>query len=273
MSVVMSSVRMLIAIVAVLGLAESQAQVGRPQKARAALPGENGLIAFVRDVSTTINSNPEIHVMEADGSNVTRLTNSPGADILPAWSPDGTRIAFASDRDGAGNPDVGLVERDIFVMNANGSGQTNLTLTPDVDELHPAWSADGQIVFWRRADVSDPSELVRMDADGSNATVLPLTGSTLGHAVSPDDATVAYVSGSFLIKANFDGTGVVQIAQVRGAHNPDWSFDGERIVWGEIDIQQNPPRFDIKAVDAAGGRQTSYTQEGTQRPGLPTANR
>ena len=56
--------------------------------------------------------------MNADGSNQTNLTNNTAPDIEPAWSPDGTRIAFHSERDGNG---------DIYVMNANGSNQTQLT--------------------------------------------------------------------------------------------------------------------------------------------------
>ena len=73
--------------------------------------------------------------MNADGSNVTRLTNRPSGDSLPAWSPDGRRIAFVSSREG----NSGI--RDIYVMNADGSNVTRLTnhLGQDRD---PAWTAD-----------------------------------------------------------------------------------------------------------------------------------
>ena len=56
--------------------------------------------------------------MNADGTGQTRLTNNAAFDIEPAWSPDGTKIAFASDRDG---------NVEIYVMNADGTGQTRLT--------------------------------------------------------------------------------------------------------------------------------------------------
>jgi Tol biopolymer transport system component len=67
-------------------------------------------------------------VMNADGSGVTQLTHT-GGDYLPVFSPDGTRIAFWSYRDG---------NAEIYVMNADGSGQVNLTNNPGGD-VRPAW--------------------------------------------------------------------------------------------------------------------------------------
>ena len=75
--------------------------------------------------------NEEIYVMDKDGSNPTRLTNNPlvsaggeGHDNTPDWSPDGSKIAFNSDRDG---------NFEIYVMNADGTGQTRLTTNPAFD--------------------------------------------------------------------------------------------------------------------------------------------
>src|SRR3954468_15613766 len=82
----------------------------------AVVPGTNGRIVF----ASTRDGNNEIYVMDADGSHQTRLTNNPADDILPAWSPDGTKIAWSTNRLGGSN-------YEIFVMNADGSGAKNLT--------------------------------------------------------------------------------------------------------------------------------------------------
>jgi Tol biopolymer transport system component len=68
--------------------------------------------------------------MNADGTGQTRLTNNPADDYQPAWSRDGSKIAFASERDGNGQ---------IYVMNADGTGQTRLTNNSAYDNK-PDWS-------------------------------------------------------------------------------------------------------------------------------------
>jgi TolB protein len=119
---------------------------------------------------TNRDSNREIYRVNADGSGLANLTNSPSTeDEYPKWSPDGLRIVFTSCGGSPCQTSAGFGP-DIFVMNADGSGRTNLTNTFDSDFM-PAWSPDGsKIVFTSHRDFND--EIYVMNADGSGQTRL-----------------------------------------------------------------------------------------------------
>jgi len=76
--------------------------------------------------------------MDADGSNVQRLTKSPGMDIRPAWSPDGKRIVFTSNRDG---------NYEIYMMSADGSSVRRVTNHPEKDD-YATWHPDGKRILF-----------------------------------------------------------------------------------------------------------------------------
>src|SRR4051794_4620237 len=101
--------------------------------AHGAFPGANGKIAF----SSNRDGDYEVYVMNADGASVSQLTHNSAGDFQPAWSPDGAKIAFTSDRD-PGNPDCDgdfiPCNTEIYLMNADGTGQTRLTDTPAYTE-------------------------------------------------------------------------------------------------------------------------------------------
>jgi WD40-like Beta Propeller Repeat len=100
--------------------------------------------------------NPEIYVMDADGTGIERLTDDPGLDDGAAWSPDGTRIAFASDRDG---------DFDLYVMNTDGTSVTHVTDDPRDDDW-PAWSPDGAALAFG-SDRDGNLEIYVIGADGT----------------------------------------------------------------------------------------------------------
>ena len=79
------------------------------------------------------DGDPEIYVIEADGSGLRQLTDNNASDMAPAWSPNGTHIVFVSDRDG---------NKEIYVMGHDGSEPQRLT-NDSAYESHPAWSHDG----------------------------------------------------------------------------------------------------------------------------------
>jgi Tol biopolymer transport system component/TRAP-type C4-dicarboxylate transport system substrate-binding protein len=117
------------------------------------------------------DGNVEIYVMNADGSGQTNLTHNPALDEYPSWSPDGKQIIFDSTRDGgAGNREIRDSNGEIYVMNADGSGQTRLTHDGGHDG-RALWSPDGKkIVFETNRDGDD--ELYMMNADGTGQTHL-----------------------------------------------------------------------------------------------------
>jgi hypothetical protein len=105
--------------------------------------------------------------MNADGSGQTRITNNPAADLQPDWSPDGTKLAFYSQRDG-------VAGGEIYTTNADGTNPVRLTNNSAVDSF-PAWSPSGtQIAF--QSNRSGSFDIYKMNADGTGQTDLTNSG-------------------------------------------------------------------------------------------------
>ena len=110
----------------------------------------------------------EIYVMDADGGNQQRLTNNPGDDRFPSWSPDGKRIAFSARRPGHFENNFGTTY-EIYAMDADGGNEQRLTENRNND-WHPSWSPDGKRIAFssdRKGDLQN-FEIYAMDADGGN---------------------------------------------------------------------------------------------------------
>ena len=126
--------------------------------------------------------------------------NTAGIDDAPAWSPDGGRILFESNRDG---------DREIYRMNADGSGQTNLTANPGQDH-EPSWSPDGQRIAFR-SDRDGNDEVYTMTQGGALQTRLTADSATDSEpAWSPDGSKI-------LFRSSRDGNAEIYVMGTGGA--------------------------------------------------------
>lgn len=207
-----------------------------------------GRIAFARGGAAG-----GIYVMNADGTNLTRVTTVSG-DTEATWSPDGTRLAFV--RFEAGNANI-------YVVGVDGSGPTRLTNSGA--DSGPAWSPDGTRIAFTRETVGN-SDIYLMDADGSN--VQRFTRDALlesGPSWSPDGTMIAFhalppSNGKALAPVRVfvissEGKGRRAVGPNDGAQ-PSWSPDGTRLALvdeksGSI-VVVNRDGSDIRELSAAG---------------------
>ena len=166
-------------------------------------------------------SYPEIYVINADGSGLTRLTNNPAGDYYPACSPDGSRVAFESDGH-------------IYVMNTDGSGVTRLTHDA-AWHSGPTWSPDGKRIAFT-SDRGGNTEIYVMNTDGSGLTKLTNhSAHDLWPSWSPDATRIAFESyrdDDEIYVMNVDGSGVTRLTYSPGIDgSPSWSPDGTLIAF------------------------------------------
>jgi Tol biopolymer transport system component len=178
----------------------------------------------------------EVFSMAADGSAQRNLTREPlTADLDPAWSPGGTRIAFS--RYLPGNPTA-----EIFVMEADGSQRVRLTRDLGVaNDREPAWSPSGRLIAFTRAiPARGTSRIAVMRADGTRRRTLtntPQRAYDASPAWSPAGDRIAFVSdraGGFpeIWVMNAGGTQPTRLTWNRTVDaNPAWSPDGTRIAF------------------------------------------
>ncbi len=184
-----------------------------------ALASNTGRIVF----TSFRDGNFEIYVMDADGGNQDNLTENPSYDGQPDWSPDGTKIAFVSGRDGAGSQ--------IYVIDADGKNVIRLTDGPG-GKGHPDWSPDGRKIafsFDHREDY-----IAVMDADGRNRE--KLEDEARYPSWSPDGGEIAFVSsrdgGNEIYVMSVGGQASKRVTQdLVPKLSPSFSPNGRRIAY------------------------------------------
>ncbi len=211
--------------------------------------------------------NYEIYIMDADGSNQRRLTDTPAAEGHPVWSPappeggtGGRQIAFFSERDG---------NQEIYVINADGSNPRRLTNDP-ADDMRPSWSPGGQqIVF--NSTRNGNWDIYVMQADGSEPR--PLTSSPAWEffpSWSPGGKQIAFFTCDpncrpnrqdiYIMDADGDEQGSRNVRRLTNTpsvvdEDPAWSPDGKQIVF-QSDRDGN---FEIYIMDADGNNPRRLT--------------
>ncbi|HEV8380062.1 MAG TPA: Ig-like domain-containing protein [Gemmatimonadales bacterium] len=166
-------------------------------KVTATAPGGKTAIADVYVVGEIVvassrafpNTPGKFQLFTVERSNLAQLTKlTPASDTTsasdPIFSPDGSRIAFVSQRDG--NPEI-------YVMNADGTGATRITTDPQADG-RPAFTADGQTVVFHSARSAGKQQIWAVNVDGSGTVQLTRDSVNSSPTVSPDGQTIAFVS-------------------------------------------------------------------------------
>jgi WD40 repeat protein len=223
--------------VVLLGVAANCDITGQNPRTVAVAAGTTTAVAF--DVACapvmrlaivkTTDGNADIWTINSNGTGGTRLTTHASDDLEPSWSPDGSKIAFRSERDGNG---------EIYVMNADGSGLVRLTQHAALDG-RPTWSPDGGRIAFESTRDGD-SEIYVMNADGSGVVRLTDNDKHDGEpAWSPDGQKIAFTSnrdGNFEIYVmSADGSGVTRLT-THGMDDvqPAWSPDGTKIAFARL---------------------------------------
>jgi Tol biopolymer transport system component len=223
-----------------VGLAQAQAVTPSWTGATALTLHANGKIAFTSDR----DGNQEIYMMNPDGTNQTRLTNNSIVDDHAMWSPEGTKLAFVSQREAGGFA--------IFQMNMDGTNRVEITPLSDFFNV-PPWGAVGFSMSWspdgRKIAFQDPSYNDIWVVDVETHARQNLTNDGGGQirffdyhpAWSPDGSTILFSSPrdvdpcTTLYTINPDGTNRRLLSGNHcPAYSPSWSPDGIKIVFVQL---------------------------------------
>ncbi|HYW47626.1 MAG TPA: protein kinase, partial [Bryobacteraceae bacterium] len=222
---------------------------------------------------TDATGNQDVWVLDVARGNPTRFTFDPARDFLPVWSPDGTKLVFASDRAvAAGN-------YDIYQKDSSGSANEQLLLKSGRPQ---DWSADGRYLLYERFDPKTREDLwiLPMFPPGDRKPMPYLqtpSNERQGH-FSPDGRWIAYASdesgpGQYhvYVQSFPAGAGKFQVSTGTGGGQPRWRRDGKELFYVAADGRlmavevKTAPRFEYGVPQAlfnprnpGGGSMSNY---------------
>jgi DNA-binding winged helix-turn-helix (wHTH) protein len=227
----------------------------------------SAIAAFVYLTRARVAAPPVVASVSRAKSTLVRLTNNNAMDCSPVWSPDGSRVAFWSNRDG---------KKEIYVMDADGSQVKRLTNNV-ADDVNPRWSPDGRRILFE-SERDGNSEIYVMDADGGNQIRLTRNNAADATATwSPDANLIAFASNrdtgpSYnpynldIYVMNADGSNVRRIVNDPEYDvSPQWSPDGRSILF----VTGRNGHFDLYAMNADGTGQKNLTADYDKSDGAP----
>jgi Tol biopolymer transport system component len=196
-------------------------------------------------LALAIGDPADLWILDLERGTRTRLTSHPMDDDFPVWSPDGTRVAFTSDRDG---------KTKIFVKDLGRLEPELELLRDDRATLQVAdWSRDGRLLVYERDEEGKSSDVYVMSLgqESKPVAVAATDADEWGGALSPDGKWIAYCSDETgrpeAYVAPFPGPGPKRLVSRLGGARVGWSADGRSLY-----VRTDPRRLWAIAMDAGG---------------------
>ena len=231
-------------------------------------PGVGSVIALspdgrrlARSVTESSSTIAALWVLDLADRGASRLTFNRWNDIFPVWSPDGGRIAFASDRGGSYN---------IYEKAADGSGEETLLLASKLWDFPEDWSGDGRRLAFSRQETRTQGDIMMLEMPERKATALIATeADEMQPRFSPDGRYVAYVSDA-------SGRPEVYVQRVpitsakwqvskAGGHLPQWRRDGRELFYVADDLRLMAVAVDPRASSFSAGAPRALFATGIRR--------
>lgn len=195
---------------------------------------DGGRVAFTVQLGRNpLRSPREVFVMNVDGTGLRQLTNDGAYASHPAWSPDGTTIAYTW-RSERFNP------TDIYTVNVDGGASTPLFADESTNEMDPSWSPDGTQITFAVVDIHGPDSIVTTAMTGGDLVTIA-TGRVSRPTWSPDGRSIAFlrlVDGTERIWVSAtDGSAARELADTGKRYyltRPVWAPDGSSIAFARI---------------------------------------